>query len=75
MRAILSPYVYLFAHDGGFPIAVKEHGPVYVKREDFRQVVELQRQRDDFACVSLNFRDHGIDPEAKRLILRGGVRK
>jgi hypothetical protein len=75
MRAILAPYVYLFAHDGGFPIAVKERGAVITKREDFRQLVELQRQRDDFACVSLNFRDHGIDPAAKRLILRGGVRK
>jgi hypothetical protein len=34
-------------------------------------MLQLQRQRDDFPAVQLNYRRHGIDPKARQVILHG----
>lgn len=35
------------------------------------RMLQLQRQRDDFPAVQLNYRRHGIDPKARQVILHG----
>jgi len=69
-RAMTQSTHYLFAHDGGFPLAVDRPGSRYNDvPENFDRMIELQQQRDDFRCVQLNYRQYGIDEKAKEIIL------
>jgi hypothetical protein len=70
-RAMISPTHYLFAHDGGFPLAVPRPGNTGNDvPENFDRMIDLQRRRDDFPAVQLNYRQYGIDKRAKEILLQ-----